>query len=397
MAEIIIDESAACAHCAAPFFPPISRGRPIVVCSEICRVARRTARSSARGLAYKERNPPKARRPPKPPREPSAQEVSTICIECGVEFAYLRGTMRKKRRLCSSNCARSRARKVDWRPFDPTKQKYWQKVCIVCGKGFSTYNNSTVSCGLKCGAVLATKGLARYRAEHYRPRNACEQCGKQTKRDFRFCSKRCGGIARRIYPDRKTAKAEGRKRRYEQMVALRPPVPCAYCRVPFPVGRSRYCSDQCTQFGSITRALKLARDKEIAIANRPPIARRLCELCLTPYEPRGNSKFCKPECAKFGSRRLKKHKQRAEHWGVAYEPIIPREIFIRDNWRCQICKKKVNEKFAAPDPRSPSLDHIIAMSKGGPHLRTNVQCAHYGCNSRKGVMTVNGTQLLLIG
>lgn len=68
----------------------------------------------------------------------------------------------------------------------------------------------------------------------------------------------------------------------------------------------------------------------------------------------------------------------------------------RDGWKCGICGKKINRRVKAPHPTSPSLDHIVPMSKGGGHLYSNVQAAHFLCNSQKG----NGAaddQLLLVG
>ena len=43
-----------------------------------------------------------------------------------------------------------------------------------------------------------------------------------------------------------------------------------------------------------------------------------------------------------------------------------------------------------------SLDHIIPMSKGGPHVKSNVALAHFICNSIKSDGAV-GEQLLLVG
>jgi 5-methylcytosine-specific restriction endonuclease McrA len=66
-------------------------------------------------------------------------------------------------------------------------------------------------------------------------------------------------------------------------------------------------------------------------------------------------------------------------------PIKPLDIFERDRWICQICKKRVSRIKKAPHPLSPSLDHIIPMScEGGDHVPENVQLAHFHCNSVKG-------------
>lgn len=61
-----------------------------------------------------------------------------------------------------------------------------------------------------------------------------------------------------------------------------------------------------------------------------------------------------------------------------------REIFDRDSWVCGICETAVDPALAWPDPMSVSLDHIVPLSLGGAHIRTNVRCTHLVCNVRKG-------------
>jgi 5-methylcytosine-specific restriction endonuclease McrA len=65
------------------------------------------------------------------------------------------------------------------------------------------------------------------------------------------------------------------------------------------------------------------------------------------------------------------------------EDIDPTAVFERDGWICGICGKKVNPRLKYPDPRSASLDHIVPLNKGGDHVWSNVQLAHFGCNSGK--------------
>jgi len=59
------------------------------------------------------------------------------------------------------------------------------------------------------------------------------------------------------------------------------------------------------------------------------------------------------------------------------ERFSPGEIYERDGWQCGICQQHV-------EPADATLDHIIPLSRGGPHTRANVQLAHRRCNSRKG-------------
>ncbi|QDM56277.1 HNH endonuclease [Gordonia phage SweatNTears] len=65
-------------------------------------------------------------------------------------------------------------------------------------------------------------------------------------------------------------------------------------------------------------------------------------------------------------------------------PIIEEEVFIRDGWICQLCADPVDPDDKHPSKWSPSLDHIIPLSRGGTHTWDNVQLAHLGCNSSKG-------------
>ena len=59
-------------------------------------------------------------------------------------------------------------------------------------------------------------------------------------------------------------------------------------------------------------------------------------------------------------------------------------VFERDGWLCGLCGGPVDPRIAHPDPRSPSLDHIVPLKKSGAHTLANVQLAHLGCNSSKG-------------
>lgn len=51
---------------------------------------------------------------------------------------------------------------------------------------------------------------------------------------------------------------------------------------------------------------------------------------------------------------------------------------------CAICGRPVDKELKAPDPMSPTIDHIIPVSKGG-HLTdlSNLQLTHRVCNLAK--------------
>jgi HNH endonuclease len=102
-------------------------------------------------------------------------------------------------------------------------------------------------------------------------------------------------------------------------------------------------------------------------------------------------------CLQCTARRWSKdcnHKRRA--WKAAaqvVETIDPAAVFERDGYRCQICKRKTRGRH--PAKRSPTIDHIIPLAKGGDHSYLNVQCACFECNSTKGERAANDQLRLL--
>jgi hypothetical protein len=75
-------------------------------------------------------------------------------------------------------------------------------------------------------------------------------------------------------------------------------------------------------------------------------------------------------------------RRRAKILSNPVEEFASLEIYMRDGWICQFCKKRVDKKLKWPHPMSASLDHIIAVADGGPHTRANTQLAHLECNVR---------------
>ncbi|WP_051636969.1 HNH endonuclease [Rhodococcus sp. UNC363MFTsu5.1] len=81
---------------------------------------------------------------------------------------------------------------------------------------------------------------------------------------------------------------------------------------------------------------------------------------------------------------------RAQEWGVETEFVIAREVFERDGWICHLCGETIPELLRATrvlggthEPLSPVIDHVVPLSKGGPHTMENCRAAHWTCNARK--------------
>lgn len=69
------------------------------------------------------------------------------------------------------------------------------------------------------------------------------------------------------------------------------------------------------------------------------------------------------------------------------EAFTAEEIGHRDGWVCGICQdgtRLVDPSPGAPRALSPSIDHIITVSAGGPHARANVRITHLWCNVERG-------------
>lgn len=95
-------------------------------------------------------------------------------------------------------------------------------------------------------------------------------------------------------------------------------------------------------------------------------------------------------------RRDEKKRRRARKRTATVEKFTSTSIYVRDGWKCHLCGKSVKRDAKAPYPLAPTLDHIVPLSKNGTHERSNVACAHFICNSRKGDRAAND-QLLLFG
>lgn len=120
-----------------------------------------------------------------------------------------------------------------------------------------------------------------------------------------------------------------------------------------------------------------------------------CQACgesWVYYAKRAQSPYC-ATCA--ATRRSRPGTWRAKRAGAKTEPIIPRKVFERDQWRCQICKRKTRGQV--PALLAPTLDHIVPLARGGSHTYDNLQCACYRCNCHVKRDGAANEQLLLIG
>lgn len=73
----------------------------------------------------------------------------------------------------------------------------------------------------------------------------------------------------------------------------------------------------------------------------------------------------------------KVQRYRARLRAARVEPLDIGEVIRNAQGLCGICGSLVS-------PDELSIDHIVPISKGGPHTTSNLQLAHLTCNRRKG-------------
>lgn len=87
----------------------------------------------------------------------------------------------------------------------------------------------------------------------------------------------------------------------------------------------------------------------------------------------------------FSNRPRDKKKTRTDRTAGNYSLFEHnRKIVLATQSICAICGKPVDKTIKYPDPMSPTVDHIIPLSKGGdPTSLDNLQLAHRYCNRMK--------------
>lgn len=139
--------------------------------------------------------------------------------------------------------------------------------------------------------------------------------------------------------------------------------------------------------GSVCRAILQSQRCTGKKYRLPPQNERSCTVCGTTFMAKRATRC--GTCSRRESPR--KYSDRARKFGVVYERGLSREkVFIRDRWRCQLCGARTPQKLQGLNtPKSPELDHIVPLSRGGGHTWDNVQCACRSCNIRKAA-TIRG-------
>ena len=278
------------------------------------------------------------------------------CVSCGK--AVYRGPKSRPEITCH-DCRREARR----------------RVCVRCGVEFMAHTSTEARpyCGVRCSAPAALEAARKALSSRPRVMRDCEVCGKPFPPKSshglvqRTCSRECGKWI--------NARARGKFTEWRSILPT-----CEKCGAVTYRGKlSHYCRE-CVD---VAKRESWARDAAKRKKPPRPILTIECQLCgcgLTTAYP--ETKWCR-RCRR--SVRKGDHRHRARRYGVAYEPINPAEIYERDNWTCHICSEEIRRVPGNEvDIDGWSLDHVIPMSHGGPHLKWNVAASHWGCNVLKG-------------
>lgn len=333
------------------------------------------------------------------------------CKKCGSDWTTKEGSDCK---TCPDCCKQQRhTAKKEGRWVEPTQQK----TCEECGIEFTAVGLHNIAIQVLCGssACKAARHKRKRQASAKRraagvytlsrepkPERHCQfsGCGKKlTRRDQKdYCGKPCYFAAIDAGEQQFKGRVQDDWARLADWAyeweAQRPAfVKCMACgkQIAQCNGRRKFCDDKCAyryQFPLPTHCCDC--DCEINAKDRKQTR---CVACKRKRlkEFRRNAK-----------RLLGNYRRRCRYYGVPYDKqVTRRKVFERDNYICQLCGVRCLGVFTLidgiPDPLSPTVDHIIAISKRiKGHTWDNVQCACWSCNVAKGARAKGQLRLAMV-
>jgi|LakMenEpi03Aug12_release.lakeMendotaPanAssembly.Ray.scaffolds.fasta_scaffold272655_1 hypothetical protein len=176
---------------------------------------------------------------------------------------------------------------------------------------------------------------------------------------------------------------------------------CRVCGRPCVSGRQGRNTSTCSRACGREYGRQKSRDRYERLTGVrlvPVSASRSCKYCRCSIQTKhrnGRGRSSCDECNLYRG----DYKSRAILYGVPYTHVSRRMVFERDGWRCQLCghavlrKAKRHKVTGRLHPRTASLDHIIPMVRGGPHVEQNCQCACLSCNVRKNAKLIGQMRL----
>ena len=295
------------------------------------------------------------------------QDMKT-CDNCGVELDP------RRKRWCSNQCRidyRNAQRKIARRQVSGPIQT--DRQCAICGAGFQAQykTRNKKYCSPKCKQKAKREKRKNRLARQLK---TCVDCGEELQHgEFGKLCKAC-----------RSKRYKAAYKNSDAFVKW-----CTWCGDTFETksNHAKYCTKAC--------ALERHRHRNWLHNSSLKNAVYKCQECGVEFEPAyGNRRrvYCSWACKRRVINRQsgdKSHQGRAKHYGVKYKWFNERAILRRDGWRCYICGRPTPKaKRGTYDDDAPELDHIVPLSRGGAHVRSNVACSCRQCNGDKGNQTL---------
>jgi 5-methylcytosine-specific restriction endonuclease McrA len=198
-------------------------------------------------------------------------------------------------------------------------------------------------------------------------RYICKNCGNEyiakSKERNTYCSRACSFAYKTAHKKIKEIKE----------------IVCACCSKK--IKRGIYCSS-CR----IINSRECAKNAYIKKSSRTG-KKAKCKECGVEFAYIYGNKhrvYCSDICSRKQSRRIGKAVRRAKERNSPYESIDPLIVLRQDNYVCYLCGEITNPSLRGTiDLKAPEVDHVIPLSAGGHHVRSNVRCVCRKCNLDK--------------
>lgn len=271
------------------------------------------------------------------------------------------------------------------------------KICPTCGSEFSikiSHAAKTTYCKRACYLAVA---------QSPREPQPCAGCGKLVppeSESAKWCSRAC----RSRHPDAQATvsawreKNKEKRKEYDRIRHAADPVHHRATVAAWRKANPDKVSASNKAWIRANKERKEATRKAWALAHpRDPDEKRAYNAAYRVAN-RDRLSACMKAWAKANPDKTRAYgqKRRAYIRRVPHEPVSYRYLHERDGGKCPFCHKRINLDLLYPDPLSPSVDHIIPLSRGGDDTRANKQLTHLVCNYRKHTKAL-GEQLRLIG
>ncbi len=204
--------------------------------------------------------------------------------------------------------------------------------------------------------------------------------------ELRFCSLACSAAANSL----------------SQLVATWPPIRAGRCSR---VGTK--CMDCGKRIASGSRCIAHSRQRRLQLQRLCTRVRWLlpkqCAQCgdeFNRFDAGWHCNSCKKANKKANRRQEKVVRKARKRGACVYEfGIDHKSVYDNSDGSCALCRGRVADPSVWSDwdgktwmPMAPTVDHIVPLAQGGTHVWSNVQLAHWRCNSLKSDRSPHGSQ-----